>query len=291
MEMSQIRYFLAVFEYRNFTHAARAMNVSQPSLTTAIKKLEARLGGRLFLRDRAGCSLTPLGTVVLPHLREVLRQTERAMDDAKRYIRLEGHQISVGVGEGIGMLRIADAVARYQSRVPEIDFEIIVEMQDTLLNGLREGHFDIAITDSDAASELYHAKQLYSETYRVVVSAAHPLSQRETVDLELLIGKGALQRISRELRDVLFNFCADRGNAISFTHSSNRIDFLLELVRLGKGFAVLPDTAIPRSDEFVSLSIENFDFNRQVVALRYLHQPTRPEINVLTKELARLGQA
>lgn len=267
------------------------MNISQPSLTTAIRKLEDRLGGRLFLRDRAGCSLTPLGTVVLPHLREVLRQTERAMDDAKRYIRLEGHQISVGVGEDIGMLRIADAVARYQGRAPEIDFEIIVEKQDTLLNGLREGHFDIAITGADAVSDLYHAKQLYSETYRVVVSAAHPFSQRETVNLELLMDKGSLQRICRELREALFNLCAERGNAISITNSSNRIDWLLELVRLGKGFVILPETAIPRSDEFASLSIENHDFKRHVVALRYLHQPTRPEISVLTKELARPGPA
>lgn len=43
MEMNQIRYFLAVCEHRNFTHAASASNVSQPSLTTAIKKLEGEL--------------------------------------------------------------------------------------------------------------------------------------------------------------------------------------------------------------------------------------------------------
>ena len=49
MEMNQIRYFLAVCEHRNFTHAARASHVSQPSLTAAIKKLEEEMGGALFL--------------------------------------------------------------------------------------------------------------------------------------------------------------------------------------------------------------------------------------------------
>ncbi|WP_298938625.1 LysR family transcriptional regulator, partial [uncultured Ruegeria sp.] len=183
MEMNQIRYFLAVVEYRNFTHAARAMNVSQPSLTTAIRKLEDRLGGRLFLRDRAGCSLTPLGAVVLPYLKEVLQQTQKAMVDAKRYVRLEGIPISVGVSEGIGQFKIANAIARYQARAPEINFEIIIDKQNALLNGLREGRFDIAITNADAASELYQAEPLYRETYRVVVSATHPLSQRESVNL------------------------------------------------------------------------------------------------------------
>ena len=77
MEMNQIRYFLAVCENRNFTHAARASNVSQPSLTTAIKKLEDELGGPLFLRDRAGCRLTPLGKLVRPRLEKIQRGNPR----------------------------------------------------------------------------------------------------------------------------------------------------------------------------------------------------------------------
>ncbi|WP_299775217.1 LysR family transcriptional regulator [uncultured Tateyamaria sp.] len=287
MEMHQIRYFLALVEHRNFTHAAQAENVSQPSLTTAIKRLEEELGGRLFLRDRAGCSLTRLGAVILPHLKGVLQQSQNAMADAKRYVCLEGIPISVGVGEGIGLVRIADAVARYQARAPEINFEIIVDKQNTLLNGLREGRFDIAITNADAASELYQAKPLYSETYRVVVSATHPLSQRETVNLDVLVGDEALARVDCEMREVLFSFCADQGNKVNFTHRSNRVDWLLELVRLGAGFAILPETAVPRSKEFTSLTIEDASFERHVVALRYLHQPARPEIRGFTRELAR----
>ncbi|MDX8355792.1 LysR family transcriptional regulator [Cognatiyoonia sp. IB215182] len=287
MEMNQIRYFLAVYEHRNFTHAAQAMNVSQPSLTTAIGKLEQRLGGKLFLRDRAGCSLTPLGTVVLPYLKEVLKQSQKAMVDAKRYVRLEGIPISIGVSEGIGLVRIADAIARHQLRAPEINFEIIVDKQRALLSGLREGRFDIGITNSDAASDLYQAEPMYSESYRVVVSATHPLSQRRTVGLDVLAGNDMLTKADCEMREALFAFSADPGNTINFTHRSNRTDLLLELVRLGRGFLVLPETAIPRSKEFASLTIEGVDFERHVVALRYLHQPTRPEVRGFTQELAR----
>jgi len=52
MEMHQVRYFLAVCEERNFTRAAKSCGVSQPSLTNAIKRLELKLGGPIFLRDR-----------------------------------------------------------------------------------------------------------------------------------------------------------------------------------------------------------------------------------------------
>lgn len=117
MEMNQIRYFLAVCEHRNFTHAAQASNVSQPSLTSAIKKLETELGGPLFLRDRAGCRLTPLGTLLRPRLQNVQTETREAKADAIRHIRLDRIPISVGVGETIGQVRMSKALENFRLRL------------------------------------------------------------------------------------------------------------------------------------------------------------------------------
>nr|MBX2804428.1 LysR family transcriptional regulator [Hyphomicrobiales bacterium] len=142
MEMNQIRYFLAVCEHRNFTHAAQASNVSQPSLTAAIKKLEEELGGLLFLRDRAGCRLTALGELVRPRLANIDTETRQAKAEAIRYTRLERVPISVGVGETIGHKKISESVEIYRRRVPQADIELIVSDEEVLLNGMREGRFD-----------------------------------------------------------------------------------------------------------------------------------------------------
>ena len=289
MEMNQIRYFMAVCEHRNFTHAARALNVSQPSLTTAIKKLEGELGGLLFLRDRAGCRLTPLGEIVYPRLQDALQQTHQATADAIRHTRLKGIPISVGIGETIGHSRIIEAVARYRARIPKVDIELIVDEQQALLGGLREGRFDIAITAIEASYELYHVDPLYNENYRTVVSASHPLAQNDTVALDVLADNEMLDRINCEMRETLYNTCADRGSTLFASCRSNHVDWLLELARLGKGFLILPDTAIPHDKDLVSLTIEGVTIKRQVLALRYLHQPTRPEARELLKELARIS--
>jgi DNA-binding transcriptional LysR family regulator len=66
MEMHQVRYFLALCEERNFTRAAKRCGVAQPSLTRAIKQMEAKLGGSLFDRARANTRLTDLGNLVRP---------------------------------------------------------------------------------------------------------------------------------------------------------------------------------------------------------------------------------
>ncbi len=126
MEMNQIRYFLAVCEHRNFTHAASASNVSQPSLTTAIKKLEDELGGDLFVRDRAGCRLTTLGKLMQPRLQKAHDETRQAKAEAVRHMRLERVPISVGVGETIGHNRISAAMERTRTRLPQAEIELIV---------------------------------------------------------------------------------------------------------------------------------------------------------------------
>src|SRR5262245_26135023 len=70
MEMHQVRYFLAVVSELNFTKAAEKCNVSQPSLTRAIKQLEGELGGNLFRRERPQAQLTELGERMHPLLRQ-----------------------------------------------------------------------------------------------------------------------------------------------------------------------------------------------------------------------------
>src|SRR3974377_857733 len=70
MEMHQVRYFLAVARTLNFTRAADECNVTQPSLTRAIKQLEGELGGDLFRRERPASQLTELGQRMLPLLQQ-----------------------------------------------------------------------------------------------------------------------------------------------------------------------------------------------------------------------------
>src|ERR1700739_3037249 len=70
MEMHQVRYFLAVARVLNFTRPADECNVSQPSLTRAIKQLEGELGGDLFRRERPQAQLTELGQRMLPLLKK-----------------------------------------------------------------------------------------------------------------------------------------------------------------------------------------------------------------------------
>lgn len=171
--------------------------------------------------------------------------------------------------------------------IPQADIELIVDNQQALLSGLREGRFDIVVMAAKVTPELYRIDSLYNEDYKAVVSANHPLSQHETVTLDLLANTVMLDKPNCEMRDTLHASCADHGHTLYAAYWSNRVDWLLELARKGAGCMILPDTAIPRDTGLVSLPIEGGGIERQVVALRYRHHPSRPEADELVRELAK----
>jgi DNA-binding transcriptional LysR family regulator len=83
MEMHQIRYFLALCEEGKFTRAATRCGVAQPSLTNAIKQLEAELGGPLFHRSKAGTCLTPFGAALRRHFERIAESAAAIEADAR----------------------------------------------------------------------------------------------------------------------------------------------------------------------------------------------------------------
>jgi DNA-binding transcriptional LysR family regulator len=287
MEMNQVRYFLAVCEHRNFTHAASASNVSQPSLTTAIKKLEEELGGALFIRDRAGCRLTPLGQLVKPRLERVHAETREVKAEAVRHTRLERVPIGIGIGDTVGNNKIAAAVERFRERLPQAEIELIVGVTEDLLVRLRDGHLDIVVTSTDANPDLYRIDHLYSEQYRVVVKKDHDLAKLDAVTLSDLSKTTMLDRPNCEMRDTLHATCSDLGHSLYASYRSNRVDWLIDLARQGSGAVILPETAIPNDNALMTMPIEDMHIQRDIVALRYRHHSGRPEADKLVKEMAR----
>lgn len=285
MEMNQIRYFLAVCEHRNFTHAAQASNVSQPSLTAAIKKLEDELGAPLFLRDRAGCRLTALGTLLKPRLETIQQESQEAKMEALRHNRLERVPIKIGIGETIGYGRISEIVERYRLRYPQAEIELIVNTDKQLLEELRNGCLDMAIASNEASSDLYRIDMLYQEEYRVVVAAEHGLSTNKSVSLEDLANTNILDRLNCEMRDTLNETCSSHGLQLYAAYRSNRLDWLLEMARRGTGAVILPMSSIPNEENLVTLQIDGIHIERKIVALRYRYQPSRPEVDKLVNEL------
>jgi len=102
VQLYQIRYFLALCETLNFARAAEQCNVSQPSLTRAVQKLEHELGGLLILRERRLTHLTELGELVRPMLKEVLLHSVRTVAAAEQHLTGNKAVLRLGIMPSTG---------------------------------------------------------------------------------------------------------------------------------------------------------------------------------------------
>ncbi len=246
METHQIRYFLAVCDEGSFTRAAQLSYVSQPSLTQAIKKLEEEMGGALFCRDRAGCTLTPLGKVIEPNLRRIYQELLQTKTDAVRFTRLHKIPLRIGLLQTIGARKLSPCLARYQQAHPEVELELIVDGEASLLAQLEAKTLDLLISASTSAQLLpYVCKPLYSERYVVVFHPGHRFSQIDAVSLQQIQAEAYLDRLNCELRENLRSVCQAQAIQLYAAYRSNSEEWILHMVRAGLGVALMPEYSVP----------------------------------------------
>lgn len=282
-----MKYFLAVCEHRNFTQAARATNVSQPALTTAIQKLEEELGGAVFLRDRSGCQLTQLGEVVRPRLQRIHDESLSVISDAVRHVRLDRVPIRIGLFETVGGNGLAPRIAKFQSANPSVEIEVVYRKGQTALEELRDGLLDIVIApDIGFPVDIYRTDEVLTETYRVVFCEGHRFEAMATIALDQLSGEVYLDRPNCEMREEILSLCNASGVEIYASYRSNRENWLLLLAAEGVGVAILPDSCIPQyAPGIVTRPLTAPDIRRNLIALRYRKQPSKPVVQDLVKRL------
>src|SRR6516162_5107881 len=146
MELYQIRYFVALCETLNFARAAERCNVSQPSLTRAVQKLEQELGGSLIHRKRRLTCLTELGELVRPMLKEVLSHSLRTKTAAERHLSRKKAVLRLGILSSIGPVRLAPFLARLDAAVvayvdrPDKRFRYFPLYRERIVSVVPKGH-------------------------------------------------------------------------------------------------------------------------------------------------------
>jgi DNA-binding transcriptional LysR family regulator len=145
MEMQQARYFVALCETLNFTRAAEKCNVTQPSLTRAIKLLEDELGGPLFNRERNQTHLTELGRLMESHLREVIEQAQTARARAQGFFALRNARLKLGVARGVSFHVLDDTLRRFVANHRDTEIELHDDRATDLREALRRGDFELVL--------------------------------------------------------------------------------------------------------------------------------------------------
>ncbi|HTR16465.1 MAG TPA: LysR family transcriptional regulator [Acetobacteraceae bacterium] len=245
MELHEIRYFLAVSKTRNFTRAAELCNVTQPALTRAIQKIEEEIGGLLFSRERGNIHLTDLGRLLEPQFSEMIEHAHAAKEAARRFLKLEGAQLTLGVMCTIGPLRFVAFLNRFRATHPGIELTLIESVPAKLSEMLASGAIDIALMAQPGGfADPLRATPLYGERFVVACAHGHAFTQHNAIRLTDMEGQIYLQRINCEYRDLLAELLRERDVEILRSYRSEREDWIQAMVAGGMGVCFMPEYSL-----------------------------------------------
>jgi LysR family hydrogen peroxide-inducible transcriptional activator len=289
MEMHQVRYFLAVAETLNFTKAAEACNVTQPSLTRAIKLLEGELGGQLFHRERANTHLSELGRTVKPHLEQVYETARVAKSLAQDYKRIKRTMLKLGIMCTIAPAQLIELVNFVQGHHGGIEIELIDANALTLEERLIGGELEVAIyclPGTEPDPRLHHMP-LFHEQMMIVVSPDHLFSAKNAVTLNDLQGGRYLNRVNCEFNDYGGRVFAERGIECETVYKTERDDWIFAMVRAGLGFGFMPQFSVT-DPGVVARPLVDPEFWRTVNLVTVRGRPHSPAVGALVREAMRV---
>ncbi|HKU37066.1 MAG TPA: hydrogen peroxide-inducible genes activator [Polyangiales bacterium] len=276
LTVQQLRYLIALDRHRNFGDAAMSCHVSQPALSSQVKKVEELLGLRIFDRSRQPILPTERGSRVLVQARRALEQIDRIGLVASEHEDLSG-PYRLGVIPTLASTLLPLFLPLFARKHPRVSLEIVEAKTEVMLRQLREGTLDsgLAVTPLNLPGIGEHV--VCHEAFYVYLPPQHPLATRTRIrqaDLleepVWLLGEGHCFR-----SQVLALCSADRKpktleGHVSFDVSS--FETLVGMVDAGFGLTILPELFVRRlSGERQRAQVRPFIVPEPVREIGFLH--------------------
>ena len=244
MNLQQLKYVVAVNRFRNFAKAAESCNVSQPTLSAMLQKLEEELDIRIFERSNKSVTPTTAGE-------KIIRQAETALLEIDRIgeIVLEGKgqiggKFALSVGPTIAPYILPKFIKKYRESFPSVELSIQELKVNFMLDALLRGELDAGIAISENVMNETLDTPLYTEKFLVYLAESCwrklPVFKPDNLEHENMW----IMKDAQCLRDSAFSFCKSRqkGNHI---YEAGSITTLVHIVDENGGFTIIPEMHLP----------------------------------------------
>jgi DNA-binding transcriptional LysR family regulator len=243
MDIRQIECLVTIVDTGGFGRAGSHLGISQPAVSLQIRRLEEALGGAVFARDGRAVRLTALGESILPHARETLRAIRGIHDTASQARGVIAGSVTVGAIPGWGIDVIPRLLARFREVHPLVAVRLVEALAGDLIQRVREGELDAAITGTAAPSThgLPHAV-LFQSAMVAVVYPSHPLAGRDAVPLaDLLAHPVMCNPANSGIRATIDAARRQTGLPLVVQLESGNPRMLVNLAAHRLGIAIVPD--------------------------------------------------
>ncbi|RZZ89158.1 MULTISPECIES: LysR substrate-binding domain-containing protein [Pseudoxanthomonas] len=269
MNLRDLKYLVALADHMHFGRAAAASFVSQPTLSTQIKKLEDELGVSLVERAPRKVMLTPAGRDAAERARRIVAEVEQMKESARRSQDPEAGTVRLGIFPTLGPYLLPHVVPSIRTRFPQLELLLVEEKSDVLLQRLREGKLDAGLLALPVDEDQLHVEFLFEEPFVLAVPEGHPLAARDSLTLdELSDQKLLLLEDGHCLREQALEVCRLSGANEKSEFRATSLETLRQMVAADVGVTLLPTLAVKppvaRSDNIHLLGFSDSHPSRRI---------------------------
>ena len=256
MNLRDLRYLVAVAEHRHFGRAAEACFVSQPTLSTQLKKLEETLGVMLIERTNRRVMLSPEGEQIVAQAQRILSEVNTLLALSEQLQDPLGGELRVGIIPTIAPYLLPQILGPIREAFPNLQLQLTEGQTSHITRLLKRGDLDailLAIPIPDLHDENIEEFELHAEPFYLAVGEHHAKAECQTVTPEDLDGESVLLLEDGHcLRDQALAVCHAHRGVESKSYSATSLETLRQLVGAGMGVTLMPEFAVPlvdRADE------------------------------------------
>lgn len=293
MNLRDLRYLVALAEHKHFGRAADASFVSQPTLSTQIKKLEDELDVALVERTPRKILLTEVGREIATRARHVLDEVEQIKSIALRTKDPEAGTLRLGIFPTLGPYLLPHLIPGLRLRFPRLELLLTEEKTETLMQRLREGRLDATLLALPLHDDQLHAEVLFDEPFLLAVPTQHRLARRKTLGLDDLASESLLLLEDGHcLRDQALDVCQLAGASERDGFRATSLETLRQMVAANVGITLLPLLAVKppvvQSDAIHLLPFRSAPPSRRIALVWRKSSALKGFLATLAKELKNL---
>jgi len=241
MEIRHLIYFTEVARCRNFSAAAEALYVTQPTISKMIRNLEEELGVALFNRVAKKVELTDAGRVILKSAQDIVQTFQNLSAELDDVAHLRKGNIRIGMPPMAGVSYFSKIIGDFSKIYPQISIQLIEVGSISVEQGLLDGDMDLGIVLLPVDNARFNVFDFVKEPVVAIVGPGHPLRDKKSAALQdFSTDNFILFRKDFALHDQVLTQCNKCGFSPQIACETSQWDFIVGMVAENLGVGFLP---------------------------------------------------
>jgi LysR family transcriptional regulator, hydrogen peroxide-inducible genes activator len=245
MNLRDLRYLVAVAEHKHFGRAAEACFVSQPTLSTQLKKLEETLGVTLIERSNRQVMLSPAGEQIVLQAQKVLREVNTLTAMAEQFRDPLGGDFRLGIIPTVAPYLLPNILGPLRKSFPNLRLQLTEAQTAQITRMLKQGDLDAVLLALPLNEENIEEVALYKEPFLMAVSKSHAKAKLAHVSLrDLEEEEVLLLEDGHCLRDQALDVCNAHHAVENTNFRATSLETLRQMVAANAGITLMPQLAV-----------------------------------------------